>query len=66
MKSKILSSIFTIPFLIGMMIFSSFSDGIAQQNWNTSTEKEERPLFTEHFTPQEFAERRNDVYEAIG
>jgi Xaa-Pro aminopeptidase len=66
MKSKVLPSIYTLPFLIGMMIFSSFSDGTAQHNWNTSTEKEERPLFTEHFSPQEFAERRNDVYEAIG
>ncbi|MDZ7754800.1 Xaa-Pro peptidase family protein [Rhodohalobacter sp.] len=66
MKSKVLSSIFVIPFLIGMMIFSSPNDGISQHSWNTSTEKEERPLFTEHFSPEEFAERRNQVYEEIG
>lgn len=38
----------------------------AQSTWNESTEVEERPLFTERFTKQEFAERRAKVYEAIG
>src|SRR6056297_2699107 len=66
MKSKVLSSIFAIPFLIGMIIITISTDGVAQQSWNTSTEKEERPLFTEHFSPEEFAERRNQFYEEIG
>jgi Xaa-Pro aminopeptidase len=66
MKSKVLSTIFALQFLIGVMIFSSTDEGIAQHSWNTSTEKEERPLFTEHFSPQEFAERRNRVYDEIG
>lgn len=34
--------------------------------WNESTEPEERPLFTEYFTPDEFADRRSAVYDAIG
>jgi len=38
----------------------------AQHTWNTSYEKEERPLFTTHFSPGEFAERRNQVYSEIG
>ncbi|WP_176719419.1 M24 family metallopeptidase [Rhodohalobacter halophilus] len=48
------------------LLLIPFSDGMSQNNWNTSTEKEERPLFTEHFTPQEFADRRNQVYNEIG
>jgi Xaa-Pro aminopeptidase len=43
-----------------------FSTADAQHAWNTSYEKEERPLFTTHFSPAEFAERRNRVYEEIG
>lgn len=39
----------------------------AQSNsWNESTLQEDRPLFTEHFTPEEFANRRAKVYDAIG
>jgi len=38
----------------------------SQHSWNTSTEKEERPLFTPHFTAEEFSERREKVYDAIG
>jgi Xaa-Pro aminopeptidase len=38
----------------------------AQSTWNESTKVEERPLFTEHFTKQEFADRRAKVFEAIG
>jgi len=34
--------------------------------WNESTEPEEKPLFTEHFSAEEFAERRDRVYEEIG
>ena len=34
--------------------------------WNESTEPEEKPLFTEHFSAEEFAERRDRVYKEIG
>jgi Xaa-Pro aminopeptidase len=34
--------------------------------WHASTLQEDRPLFSEHFTPQEFSERRSNVYDAIG
>jgi len=55
-----------LPIFIGLLLFVPTSDSFAQFSWNTSTEKEERPLFTEHFSPEEFADRRSKVYDAIG
>ncbi len=52
-----------------IIVISLFSSSIliAQDvHWNQSTEKEERPLFTEHFTPDEFSERRDRIYKEIG
>ncbi len=34
--------------------------------WHASPMEETRPLFTEHFPPEEFAERRARVFDAIG
>lgn len=34
--------------------------------WNESTLQEDRPLFSNHFTPNEFAARRAKVYDSIG
>lgn len=51
-----------IPF-----IFMVPQSGLAQsEQWHTSEKPEDRPLFTEYFTPQEFAERRDKVYDEIG
>ncbi|MBO6584622.1 MAG: aminopeptidase P family protein [Gracilimonas sp.] len=49
-------------------VFFVFSASLQAQSssWNQSTLKEDRALFSEHFTPAEFAERRDKVYEAIG
>lgn len=41
----------------------SFSNG---SDWHTSTEPEDRPLFTTEFNPSEFAERREAVMDQIG
>lgn len=58
MRSSIL---FTVIFLLSSCALSA-----QDTQWNQSTEKEERPLFTEHFTPEEFAERRSHIYDEIG
>lgn len=56
--------------LWGMAFLLSFFLSVpvlAQNNsWNTSRSPEDRPLFTEHFSPEDFAERRNKVFDAIG
>jgi len=66
MKIHVFPSFIVPPLLLAILMFFPVQDGMSQHSWNTSTEKEERPLFTEHFSPEEFAERRNHVYEAIG
>ncbi|MEX0608011.1 MAG: Xaa-Pro peptidase family protein [Balneolaceae bacterium] len=50
------------------VIFSGMPNtAVAQTNgWHASTEDEERALFSEHFTAEEFAERRAKVYDEIG
>lgn len=47
-------------------IFSASKNVEAQQRWTTSTGQEERPHFTEKFTKEEFAERRNKAYDQMG
>ena len=50
-----------------LLLFFVFPPLQAQNSeWNESTLKEDRPLFSEHFSPEEFAERRDKVYDAIG
>jgi Xaa-Pro aminopeptidase len=50
-----------------ILLFAVGTTATAQHSsWNTSTELEERPLFTPHFDAAEFAERRSKVYDAIG
>ncbi|MGN8225669.1 Xaa-Pro peptidase family protein [Gracilimonas sp. BCB1] len=58
-------SIQSIFLLLLLFVFPS-SVYAQHSSWNESTLKEDRPLFSEHFPPAEFAERRNKVYEAIG
>lgn len=44
-----------------------FSCGYGQSyEWNVSREKEERPLFSTHFSVEEFSIRQAEVFEAIG
>ena len=57
----------TLSGLTAIILFAGFGSAWGQSSgWNISSEKEERPLFTEHFSPEEFAERRAKVYAAIG
>ncbi|REL29216.1 aminopeptidase P family protein [Rhodohalobacter sp. SW132] len=57
-----------LTIFFGIILFTTFAviPADAQHSWNTSTEKEERPLFTKHFSQAEFSERRNKVYDQIG
>lgn len=53
----------------GLMLMSQSNSVQAQtqeSGWHASTKAEDRPLFSQHFSPEEFAERRNKVYDAIG
>lgn len=52
--------------LIALILLISAPVNAQTNEWNESTLQEDRPLFTEHFTPDEFAERRTKVYDAIG
>lgn len=47
-------------------LFSAVNLSARQTAWHVSTEKENRPLFTTHFTVDEFSARRGKVFEAIG
>lgn len=53
-----------ILFPIALMIPNT--SNAQEGNWHTSKKIEDRALFTEHFSPQEFADRRNKVYDEIG
>ena len=55
-----------IILISALMVISAAPSATAQHSWNTSTETEERPFFTPHFSPDEFAERRSNVYVEIG
>lgn len=53
--------------IVTLLLLSAGTIATAQElSWNTSTELEERPLFTPHFEAVEFANRRSKVYDAIG
>lgn len=54
----------TILFIV-IFLLSACTLNAQEAKWNQSKEKEERPLFTEHFTPDEFAERRDHIYAGI-
>lgn len=54
---------FCITIILGFVIQTNAQ---AQDTWHSSTKDEDRPLFTEHFGPEEFAERRAKVYDEIG
>ncbi len=54
---------FCITIILGFIIQANVQ---AQDTWHSSTKDEDRPLFTEHFGPEEFAERRAKVYDEIG
>jgi len=41
-------------------------DGATPPRWSVSPVEETRPLFSEHFAPEEFAARRARVFDAIG
>lgn len=62
-------SFFLIPILLSLaLIFGWACSNKESQDttgWHESTESEERPLFTEHFPPEEFAERREGIYQQI-
>lgn len=63
MANVLKTRIFIFALLLGM----TAATGNAQaQGWNTSTEPEERPLFSQHFDAQDFEDRRAGVYDAIG
>ncbi len=66
--SHILRYAFSLQSLFLLSLLFAFSSSLHAQHssWNESTLKEDRPLFSEHFTPAEFAERRDKVYDAIG
>lgn len=53
-------------FITLYFLFFLTLSSMGQSTWNESIEMEERPYFTEHFSVEEFAERRVSVYEAIG
>lgn len=52
------------------VIFGAVGCGFAPVSdegpWTTSPVEETRPLFTTHFPPEEFRERRERIYDAIG
>lgn len=58
-----------IPLLLCFgIVFGTACSGEQPQDstgWHESTESEERPLFTEHFPPEEFAERREKVFQQL-
>ncbi|WP_421773470.1 aminopeptidase P N-terminal domain-containing protein [Gracilimonas sp.] len=66
--SRIFQFALSIQSLLLLSLLFVFSSSLfaQQSDWNESTMKEDRPLFSEHFTPEEFSERRNKVYDAIG
>ena len=54
-----------------LMVVAGCSEAPAQNSaenatWHASPIVETRPLFTEFFPPEEFAERRDGIYDAIG
>ncbi len=61
-----------LPLLMGVLALGMVLTGCAEapgsetDTWHASPIEETRPLFTEHFPPEEFAERRDRVYDAIG
>lgn len=52
--------------VLGIGLVSCMQNERPDGDWHTSKEKEERPLFTTHFPPEEFSQRRNKVFDAIG
>lgn len=55
-----------ISALLACMIIGTGFVSAQQHSWNESDKPEDRPLFTEHISSDEFAERRNQVFDAIG
>lgn len=61
-----------LRFLVGVLVLGVILIGCVEapgsetESWHASPIEETRPLFTEHFPPEEFAERRDRVYDAIG
>lgn len=66
MKTKTFFRLCFAILITGLFLATPIAELNAQEQWNRSTEKEERPLFTEHFSPEEFAQRRSQVYDEIG
>jgi Xaa-Pro aminopeptidase len=52
--------------IIALAIGCILSLSAQESAWNASSLSEERPLFTEDFTKEEFASRRAGVYDQIG
>lgn len=63
-KSRVINYVGII--VLGIGLLSCMQNERPDGDWHASKEKEERPHFTTHFPPQEFAQRRTDVFEAIG
>ena len=49
-----------------LLVGCAEAPGTETNTWHTSPIEETRPLFTEHFAPEEFASRRDRVLEEIG
>lgn len=57
----------TILSLFILLVMGIATSATAQEpTWHTSTQLEDRPLFTEDFTKEEFSSRRAKVYDQIG
>ena len=57
---------FLILILFPIALLMPHTSSAQEGSWHTSEKIEDRPLFTKYFSPQEFEERRDRVYDEIG